>query len=753
MFTGLRPAKVVTFIFKGFGWREKVIEVIKTNSQIWGGWHNLIIPTDGETIDEIFWVLLERFDPDYLTLYNKIGQEKELSESLNEEIQKRLNPFGMEDSNKFLPITDHHFNPDNSNYNTFTHLADIFDTTDLEYLVVYNPIINHRQSKTIRDNLKLMCYSVLGMLTPSFQKELENLEKNYFSINERDFSTLDDLLGVIWDKKRLQRGSSEYNAYPSYYSMINLERYFTNYQLKNSKLKKSAVLVVGDHLEDFCLYYSLSRLRLNVVWAPFSLIKESFYEYNTELPSIYNDVPFNHELVHELLNYSMEGNSILLTSFSKTKEELEEVKDILKSSVDTDLLSHSVNGYEISFDSDKLLPYSFKIYERDNQNNWFLGQFENDRLINPIDTPVPRNFFHRSFDKHYWITEIRIEDYQLPMNRSLNQTLEAPLYTSENKRISRYGISYFCPNDTKLFDLPIDQYLIRPEITLLKPFEIFKKIFRELGYHINLSDKGRYTLQSIEKFGSLEKIAKIFCNENYLQLFDQFMKTKKKGEIEDHDEGLYLNDRRRYLDMISISKILKDEPNYITTIDEFIERGILHRGFIFKCDICNNSAWYSINEIGNKFSCKACGNSQYYKARNLIPRPGLLDPPWFYKLDELIYKGYVNNMIVPILTLKKLKDSSKDSFLYVSELEVISRETKQELDICCVVDGEIIIGECKKPGEVTEREIRKYKNFYYLLNSKFVVFSTFNEDGWSEGTLNRINKILSTEIEYVTYEI
>lgn len=748
--TGLRPAKVATFIFKGFGWREKVLEVIKTNSQIWGGWHNIIIPTDGKSIDESFWVLLEVFDPDYLTIYNETGKNKNLSNKLIEEIRKRLNPFGNDDSTEFLPITNHHFHPD-FHYNNLTHLADIFDTTNLESTAIYNPNIVYSKSKIIRDNLNLMSFSVLGMLTPKFQQELENLEKNRFGVSERNFDNLNEILGLIWEKKRVQSRSFEHEAYPFHFSMVNLEKYYFKPEYLR-QLKNSAVLVVGDDIEDFCLYYTLSRLRLNVIWAPFSLIKESLREYKSCRSTLFNNVPFNHDLIFELLSYQDEGAKILLTSFSKTTNELEEVKTILKSSVGTDLLSNSVERYDTSVDIDKLLPYSFDIFEFDNQSNWYLEQFENNKSLHPIDTPIPRNFSHRSFAKHYWITEIKIEDYQLPMNKALNQTLNANFYSSEDIRISKRGISYFCPNNTRLFNQSIDHYLVRPELTLLEPFEIFEQLFGELDYQINVSDKGRYTLQTIEKFGSLEKIAKIFANKSYRSLFDQFIKIKKNGEKEDHDEGCYLKDRRRYLDMISINKILKDVPDFISTIDDFIERGILHRGFIFKCEICNHSAWYGINEISNKFSCKACGKSLFYKAENFIPREDLLEPPWFYKLDEVIYKGYVNNMIVPILTLYKLMSNSKESFLYIPELEVISGDSKQELDICCIVDGEIIIGECKKPNELTNKEIKKYKNFYYQLPSKYIVLSTFNIDGWSNLTLTKINKILGEQVEHVIYK-
>jgi hypothetical protein len=38
-------------------------------SEVWGGAYNFIVPTDGNTIKEEFWAILERYDPDYLYQY------------------------------------------------------------------------------------------------------------------------------------------------------------------------------------------------------------------------------------------------------------------------------------------------------------------------------------------------------------------------------------------------------------------------------------------------------------------------------------------------------------------------------------------------------------------------------------------------------------------------------------------------------------------------------------------------------------
>ncbi|HWZ81074.1 MAG TPA: hypothetical protein VNW47_00535, partial [Terriglobales bacterium] len=60
-------------------WQDTCLRVIEFFSQLWGGAYNLIVPTDGKTIDERFWTILEAFDPDNLYVYRKSGEDMRLS--------------------------------------------------------------------------------------------------------------------------------------------------------------------------------------------------------------------------------------------------------------------------------------------------------------------------------------------------------------------------------------------------------------------------------------------------------------------------------------------------------------------------------------------------------------------------------------------------------------------------------------------------------------------------------------------------
>ena len=75
----VRPARVVILVDSAdHEWQQTCLRIIELYSWMWGGAHNLIVPTDGKSIDERFWTLLEAFDPDYVYRYWNSGEDLDL---------------------------------------------------------------------------------------------------------------------------------------------------------------------------------------------------------------------------------------------------------------------------------------------------------------------------------------------------------------------------------------------------------------------------------------------------------------------------------------------------------------------------------------------------------------------------------------------------------------------------------------------------------------------------------------------------
>jgi len=74
--TRIRPHRVAIFANSADRhWYHNCLGIIEFLTKLWGGSHSVIIPTDGETIDEEFWSILSSHDPDILLRYQPTGED------------------------------------------------------------------------------------------------------------------------------------------------------------------------------------------------------------------------------------------------------------------------------------------------------------------------------------------------------------------------------------------------------------------------------------------------------------------------------------------------------------------------------------------------------------------------------------------------------------------------------------------------------------------------------------------------------
>jgi hypothetical protein len=195
------------------------------------------------------------------------------------------------------------------------------------------------------------------------------------------------------------------------------------------------------------------------------------------------------------------------------------------------------------------------------------------------------------------------------------------------------------------------------------------------------------------------------------------------------------------LDFAAIKSHVGDSA--IDLLDELVAKEIIYRGFIFGCSYCRNADWFSVSDITQEFKCRRCGRTQPYSKRNWKTGE---EPGWFYKLDELVYQGYRQNMDVSLLALNYLKTQSQDSFTFTTDREFWrSGATKPdvEADLFCVPDGMLTVGEAKIDNSLAdsahdEREkINKYKRIASSLSARRLVFATLSDE-WRPETVAAI---------------
>ncbi|MGG3562739.1 hypothetical protein ABES03_14185 [Neobacillus rhizosphaerae] len=763
--TGIRPAKVVVLVnINSEFWETDCLALLAMFNRIWGGDYNLIIPTDGVIIDPSFLKIMKEYDPDYIYYYvsslhqlkvfdsnnyekviekfirenssssrnldkedietqpSFLGMELtsfEISKQLIDTLKKNLNYFNAEGSKQLLP---------------FKYSEKIsYPLTDMSTILEYSGLddVKALKVRTSSSISKLLLHSKFGFVDSYLEENIleKDISLKYEEVNnELDFYRLFDL---IYERdKPLDKRSYGFKV-PS----VNLEYYIsTDTDLEES----NPITVIGNTLSDFCLYYSLSKIKNKVFWMPINV------EFDDELHNIIN---FKRQsMIYE------DSNAIVFVSTSLTEDCIKEIIG----EMETKRQFHSeMIPYIITNKIETLLNNIIFVYGKDNHMNEQVLIFDTytNQSIYPIDTPVPLYFSKVSPSGHYWITDIRVKNTIFPKNQYLaSELLSATHYGSRNIRITNKGISYFSPNFVYFNSMGdnIKSIKVNPYLKYPDTLKLFKKLFQKAGYSIKYSDKGNFEEVFINKFKDLGNVADILLTDAYRKVFDKFIDTSSnKAGV--YTNGIVLN-KRRYLDYETIHTLLNDTELVSKIFNNLLENDVIERGFIFKCQSCRNADWYNISLVDNTFKCPRCYKVQNYTTDTLQLQPinHRVQPIWYYKLNEMVYQAYLHNSLVPILTLAKLKKSANTSFSYIPEIEIRvdekSSKPHMEIDICCVVDGDIVIGECKKGNNLKdsgpeEDVIQKYLKLADSIQAHVVVFSTLGK--WSHTTLELLRKYQS----------
>jgi hypothetical protein len=167
---------------------------------------------------------------------------------------------------------------------------------------------------------------------------------------------------------------------------------------------------------------------------------------------------------------------------------------------------------------------------------------------------------------------------------------------------------------------------------------------------------------------------------------------------------------------------------------DLLKKGLLERGFQLQCATCLYKSWYPVDHVGQTFECARCFQKQVYKA----------NPLWLYKLPEVIFQGFADNMQVPLLALHYLKRQSKHCFEWIPDSNVYWSEHGQDkhnnIDILCLCDGKFYIGEAKSNDEIEAEQFSFYESVCQRVTIDGIVFATSRQE-WKRSTHQRIDQL------------
>lgn len=761
LFTRLRPHRVAVLVNAADPyWQGTCHKVIEFLSQQWGGYQSMIVPTDGKMIDVVFWKFLSAFDPDVLFYFIKrkgdikrwspaegdkiieegvrrfksdfpdasiddaqlrrnIMQEPvenfSISKELSREILERLSPFHFEDDYNVTPM-----NSDDTPGYPLTKIADVVPSVQAPdaMFVLSDNLPEGREAPPT-----LWLYAETGIASSQLQADMQNAGVTPVP---KYMNTETDGTIIGWGiHPETDIGPNT----PFGFSRLALATVRSSlarpYSIPN-------VIIRGDTLKDFCLYYALSRANGRSLWMPdWFLARENGYPGRM--------IAAIRKL--EKIGRSVHCEYFSMISLSVPLADLRSLNSVIRQHITT--LSISVDHPDQLQYLKPMLDHPAKVYIKKNIDRITTHQIIDEKLPGYFESPLPEAFSEVNATKHRWIVEVSIVENPVPRHPALG----ARFVTGNNvheARASMDGLAYQCPGAMVIGD-DLELQMLRVEIAVPSSDTIFRIVLQHAGYQTILSDKGRYASETTLKMGGLDRLVAVMRDEKRASLLRKFLDHSKNQEGV-HDQGAMLTDRRRYMDFTAISKILDGEDFTVSLIDDWIARGILYRGFILKCSRCLNTAWFSVENLTQMFTCPRCATQQQYRRENWLTTK---EPPWHYKLDEIVYQFLHHHGDVALLAADVLQREAQRRFLYSSELKIRSEanpDKKLEIDICSIVNNKIVIGEAKSNGSLKDDDqkpaqvVAKYRSLAKEMGASAVAFAT-TEPAWDEASQTAIDSL------------
>lgn len=314
------------------------------------------------------------------------------------------------------------------------------------------------------------------------------------------------------------------------------------------------------------------------------------------------------------------------------------------------------------------------------------------------------------------ICDVKISDesgkkqgYIIPDNDLFNRILSR---FNPDCRVRILGEDISSAFSIKPNDEMAENHLILPD-----PENLLIEVFRELGYSVRPGRSSAF----LSMFDDLAQAGDFLMKPYAIPLMEKMVDSRYK----------FFN---------AVRRIISGRGDYdsVETSAELLfmlSKRILLRGFIFKCKHCNYEDFYFMREVNEKYICRGCGR------KNVTP----LRLPGAYNLSHIVCDGYLGGVIATVLTLYRLFRDAGESFIYCPELSLKKKNSEMEIDIICLVDGKLVIGEAKMGRLIKDRdfsprdEFEKYKVSAREINASKVVFSTIS-DSFYEIPLSKIDR-------------
>lgn len=632
---------------------EKLFQLMSRNQLLWGGRYNPIIPVKEGKVSEEYKAILQFYDPDFIFYTSDVDPL----------LLYDLAPYNPKE---YILLKDPQSQTEITGLNGLYFLSQI---SQVKRIIL-------PQQLYLTESPLLSYYDInFGIGTNISNMDVELTSENQFiAIKPENFN---DLHRIIYSHRPITK-------------TLLAEHNFTGRVLRTPETSSSdlEIIISKDEQATDDLIYFWNRKLFEA--------KSILYITLQQLEILKEDPYFGHAL------FGIENKNYKVTSISL---EIEEVLKIIDGIFKPLKLM-------VTFSYAAVESFPFSVMDGNGRN--YLGSTEDTShqhltgekgLFN-----LPKLSFTDKvrFPQQKWAIDIeirRLDQYAIT-------TLRFPFTTNTHLFFAQLGgritknchITVYNNNNqesTYEIHVPNSRQIIQQLIT--NPV-LFGKATDISIKEIRNNDSGNRLAAFIDTFDNdFNNIDDFFCDPFWVETFEYLIKNNKQA-----GDAITFNEiKQRCIEKLAQHGIkLKDkteshqnkenlERSLKSTLQRLCTYQVFFKGFKLKCKTCSSNFWYHINEVKESLTCKGCFNE--------FSLP--VETNFYYKLNDLIKnnifqsKDQRDGNLTVVRTLASLRKRSRSDFFYLPQIDLIKdyRTPKPftDLDIVCIIDGKIFIGEAK----------------------------------------------------------
>tara|TARA_B110001454_G_scaffold219058_1_gene249657 strand:- start:8339 stop:10564 length:2226 start_codon:yes stop_codon:yes gene_type:complete len=499
------------------------------------------------------------------------------------------------------------------------------------------------------------------------------------------------------------------------------------------------IVIVGDKIEDWCLFQTLQNFYFSVRWIPTSLLIP-------KQESIPSEFDF---LLYRMVTDQDREKGCVFTSASLSEADLNKFVSDSISRTESKISGSSFMRPRYSFDVDfNSIVKNWLEWGEPNNFSEIAMLFKGTSSIQKAPLLSPKGFKLETSKAKFQI-DLHTSAYKFLGHNMIDSVPirwpnERIALDDDARRSYTGGVSFNPIMHLSRAGQQIESALHGPRLVKNKFFQDLKEILSKK----NLSPRKSIGSMNIDAVlnlwsGSVDLFYEEYYNSDSCNVFEVFRngsKAKNKTSL-----GLALHAgiviKNRFLFSMPIAEAFGVPLSSVTIdlLNQWIEREVLIRGEKLICQTCGWVDFYSEGSVSRKFKCNRCSNMH---TRNILSS-GDIDPRFLYDQNPLVYGLQESNSDLVLYGAKKIKDTSKNYFEFECEVEICNENQNavQEIDIIGNFDGKLLVAECKTNGTLKNPQLARYVKFCRDFNvGHFVCISS---TGWSNQTKANIESAFS----------